>query len=96
MINYLSKQKHAMCQEICKPRHIPFKRFDAQLTDIKNYLPLFPDSSNSNNMVPEEINKILLHAFTNVWSNQSYLQGWGFDGNTYKETCDIFERMQGA
>ena len=45
-------------------------------------------------MEPEELNKILLHAVINSWARQSYIQGWDFEGRSYKETCDMFERME--
>ena len=44
----------------------------------------------------EELNNILLHAVTIAWANKSYLQGWYFELNTYKETCTMFERMEVA
>ena len=45
-------------------------------------------------MSPKELSEILLHAIPSVWSNKAYLQGWYFEGNSYKETCDIFKRMK--
>ena len=44
----------------------------------------------------EELNKILLRAVPNAWAKQSYLQGWYFELNTYRETCAIFERIEVA
>ena len=76
-----------------KPPDLPFKRFDARLTGLNNYLPIFPGSNASNNMSPEELNEIILQTVLNVWSKKSYLQGWGFEGKTYKGTCDMFECM---
>ena len=45
-------------------------------------------------MPPKELNKIYLHAVLNGWAKQAYLQGWDFEGKSYKETCEIFERME--
>ena len=42
-------------------------------------------------MAPEELNDILLHAITYGWTNQSYIQGWDFEGKIYKDTCKMFE-----
>ena len=64
-LNEISKYKRAMRREMCKPCHIIFKRFTAQLTEINNFIPLFPGSDASNNMPPEEFNEILLHEVTN-------------------------------
>ena len=70
------------------------KIFATQLTQLNNYLPLFPRSSISKKMAPEELNDILLRAILNAWAEQSYLQVWGFEGSTYKDTCEISERIE--
>ena len=44
----------------------------------------------------EELNEIIIHAVPNRWAKQSYLQGWDFELNTYRETCAIFECMEVA
>ena len=51
-INALSKKKRAMCHAMRKNRDIPFKRFTAPLTELNNYLLLFPGSSATNNTPP--------------------------------------------
>ena len=60
---------------------------------MNTYLPLFPGSSAFNKIPPKEVNKILLHTISNGWEKQAYIQGWGFEGKTYKETCEMFECM---
>ena len=45
-------------------------------------------------MDPEYLNQILLHAVPNSWVKQAYIQGWYFGGRSYKETCEMFERME--
>ena len=71
-----------------------FKRFAVQLMELNNYLPLLPGSRNAKKMAPEYLNNILLHAITNGWEKQLYLHGWYFKWKTYKDTCNIFERME--
>ena len=61
-INALSKQKRAMRCTMHKPCKFPFKHFSARITELKNYLPIFPGSSASKKMTAKELNKILLHA----------------------------------
>ena len=92
--NSLYKQKLLMRSAVYKPCCLPLKIFSSQLTDLNNYFPLLPGSSNANNMVLDKLNDILLHVVPNVWEKQSHLQGWYFEANTYKETCEIFERME--
>ena len=41
-IKSIFKQKRAMCHAMCKPRDLPLNLFTAQLTELNNYLPLFP------------------------------------------------------
>ena len=77
-----------------KPWDLPFKHFSARLTELNNYLPLFPGSGAANKIPPEEHNDILLHAVPNGWEKQVYLQGWDFEMKSYKDMCRIFERME--
>ena len=93
-INALSKQKRSMRRAMRKPWDISLKRFTTRLTELKNYLLLFPGSSADKKMPPEELNKILLHAVPNGWENQAYLQGWEFEMKSYKDTCELLERME--
>ena len=58
-----------------EPLDLPFKRFSAQLTELKNYLLLFPGSSASKKISPEELNGIPLHSVPNGWGKKVYLQG---------------------
>ena len=64
--------------------------------DIYSYLPIFLGLRNAKKMAPKEINKILLHAVPNGLEKQSYLQGWDFEGTSYKDTIYIFECMEVA
>ena len=79
---------------MCKPQILSFKRFAARLTEINNYLQLFPGPIEAKKMASEYLNKILLHAIPNFWLKQSDIQGWDFKGNTYNDTCEIFEWME--
>ena len=90
IIHALSNQKRAMLRARCKPRYLPFKRFAAWLIKLKTYLSLFPISSPSKNIPPEELNKIVLHNVPNRWKKKAYIQGWDFEGSSYKEACDMF------
>ena len=73
-----------------KPQDLQFKIFMERLTNLNNYLPLFPGSNAAKNMDPEAFNNILLHTVPNSWARQAYIQGWDFEGRSYKETCDMF------
>ena len=77
-----------------KPQDIQLKRSSAQLTELNNYLPRFPGSRNSKKMGLEELNEILLQSVPSSWARQAYIWGWDFKGRTYKDTCDMFERME--
>ena len=77
---------------IGKPRDIHFKCFATRLTELNNYLPLFPGYSAAKKMPPEDLNEILLHASLNGWENQSYLQGCDCEMKSYKATYKLSER----
>ena len=62
--------------------------------EINNYLPLFPGSSVSKKIAPEDLNDIILHTVPNMWAKQAYLQVWDLEGRTYKDTCEMFECME--
>ena len=64
------------------------------MMELKNGLSLLPGSRYVNKMETKELNKILLHAVTNEWAENSYLQALTFEVETYKETCKIFEHME--
>ena len=85
-----------MRRAIRKPQITTFKRFAERLTEMNNFLPLFPGSESSKKMEMEDLNDILLHAVPTGWAKQSYLQGWYFELNTYRETCAMLERMEVA
>ena len=71
-----------------------FKHFAAQPTGINNFLMLLPGSYTTKNMTTKELNDILFHTVTNGWERHSYLQGWGFEMKTYRETCAMFKQME--
>ena len=76
-----------------KPRDMSFKRFASQLTEINNFLMLFPGSEPTKTIPAEELNDKFLHAVSNSWAKQSYLQGWVFEMKSYRETCAMFVKM---
>ena len=45
-------------------------------------------------MDPEDLNNIILHAVPISWPRQAYIQVLDFEGRSYKETCNTFERME--
>ena len=65
-----------------------------QLTEINNFLLIFPGTSSPKKIPTEELNEILLHAVTNGWEKQSYLQVWYFEMETLCETCAMFEQIE--
>ena len=95
-INALNKQKRAMRRAIQKNWDILLNRFSERLTEMNNYLPQFPVSSAAKKMYPEELNEIILHVVPNSWAKKAYIQGWYFEGRSYKETWNIFEHMETA
>ena len=52
----LSNQKRAMRRAMRKPCSMPFNRFETRLTEINNFLPLFPGPDASKRTPPEELN----------------------------------------
>ena len=44
-------------------------------------------------MAPKKPNESLLQTTPNARAKQDYLQGWDFEGRSYKDKCDMFERM---
>ena len=92
----LSKKKGVIRHAMHKPCKILFKWFVTYLKELNNYLPLFPGSSASKNMLPKELNNIILHAVWDGWAKQVYLHGWNFEMKSYKATYDMFKKMEVA
>ena len=63
-----------MRRAMSKPRDMLFKRFTAQVTEINNFLPLFPGLDTAKIIPPEEPNEILLHAVNNGQDKKYHLQ----------------------
>ena len=93
-MNVISKHKRAIRRAMHKPQGMHFKRFTAKLTEINNFIHLFPGSDATKNIPSEELNEILLHVVPRGYVKQSYLQGWEFEMNTYRETCSMFDQMK--
>ena len=55
---------------------------------------MLPVSYESKKMNEVDLKNILLCAVLNGWAKKYYLQGWFFKIKTYKDTCDMFERME--
>ena len=83
-----------MRRAMCKLCDAPFKRFAARLTELNNYLPLFIGSSVYKKITHKDLNKILLHSVLNGGGKQTYLQGWDFEMQTYKVTCNMLKHME--
>ena len=71
-----------------------FKHFTERLTEINNFLNLFPGLDTTKKVTPEELNEILLHTVTNGWAKQDYLQGCDFEMKTFRETCTMFKQIE--
>ena len=65
-----------------------------QLIKINNLVTIFPGSDATKNMLPEELNEILLRMVPNGWAKQSHLQVWDFQMKMFIETCTMFEIME--
>ena len=70
-INSISNQKLAIRRAMRKPQSMTFKRFAERLTEMNNFLMLFPGSEASKKMEMEELNEILLDAVTKAFTKQS-------------------------
>ena len=77
-----------------KPWELHLKRFNAWLIELNNYLILFPTSRSPKKIPSKELNKIPLHDVPNRWATKACIQGWDFEGKSYKETYKIFEWME--
>ena len=64
-MNVIPKHKSAIRRAIRKPRKISLKQFTEQLTEINNFLTLFPIYDPTKKMTTKELNETLLHAVPN-------------------------------
>ena len=61
---------------------------------MKEYLASFLEVTLSDKIDVTELNYILLNGMRNIWSKQSYVQGFGCRSISFKEDINIFERME--
>ena len=64
--------------------------------ELNNYLPLFPGSSATSKIHPEELNEIILQAVLKGWAKQAYLQVWDFEMKSYKATFGLSKILEVA
>ena len=74
-LDAVAKKNCAINRAMQKPCTVSFKILPERLTYLNNYLPDFHGLENSKKMDKSKFNKIIPNANSNVWSNQSYLQG---------------------
>ena len=58
-LNLLSRQKRMMRFSISKLHSINTRRYTAQITELNDYLDIFPGSDNFNNMIESYLNNII-------------------------------------
>ena len=75
---------------ISKLHSINTRRYTAQITELNDYLDIFPGSENFNNMIESYLNNIMIHSMTNGWNKQSYLQVFEFE-LPFKKSVNMFE-----
>ena len=72
------------------------KRFAARMTELVNYLPLFPGSDGTKKMEEEELNMILLHVIPKGWTKQAYPKGWDFEGKNSREATKCLSKWRSS
>ena len=75
---------------ISKLHSINTRRYTAQITELNDYLDIFPGSENFNNMIESYLKNIMIHSMTNGWNKQSYLQVFEFE-LPFKKSVNMFE-----
>ena len=69
------------------------KRYAARLIYLNQYLA-FPVETMTDKIGVNELNEILLNSMPNRWSKQSYVQGFDWESISFKNSINMFERME--
>ena len=75
-VNFLSKQKCAMCHGMSKQCIIKVRRYINRFIDLNEYLASFSGAKFSHKIGLTELNEILLKIMPNICSKKAYVQGF--------------------
>ena len=93
-VNSLSKQKRAIHICMKKPYRLKVRRYTERLIDLDEYLAFFPGAIMTDKIGVTELNEILLNSMPNIWYNQAYVQGFDYEYISFKNSINMFERME--
>ena len=79
---------------IKKPRSLKVKFYVAHLLDLNEYLASFPEANMTDKFGVIELNDILLNRIPNSWYKQAYVKGFYWKYIYFKNTINMFERME--
>ena len=57
------------------------------------YVDSFPGATLADKINVTVFNDIILNIMPKIWSKQAYVQGFGWESISFKNTVNIFERM---
>ena len=83
-----------MRRGIKKLRSLNVRRYAAPLIDLNDYLASFPVATLTDKIEVTKLNEILLNSMPTIWSKQAFIQGFYFGSFTFKNSVNMFQRME--
>ena len=77
-----------------KPRGLKERQHAARLIDINKYLAVLPGEKASEKTCVTELNKMFSNIMSNIWINQTYVQGFEYESIYLKAEVKMFERTE--
>ena len=93
-MNFLSKQKCVMRSGMKKNLSLRVRRCVARLVDLNEYFASFPRANLADKIGVTELNEIILNSMPNIWSKQSYFQGFDCESIWFKKAVNMLECME--
>ena len=72
------------------------RRYATRLIDLNWYLASILGATLADKIDVTELNDIFLKSTPNSWSRQSYVRGFDWESILFKNTANMFERMETA
>jgi hypothetical protein len=92
----LQIQKRYMRRHMRKAPFMKMKDYMARVEELNNYLSMFPDYNNGDELHEDELLDIYEYGIPKTWSKQFLLQNWDPQHHTKQEFREFCERLETA
>ena len=92
--NTLYNKKRAMRHIMRNPRELKVRNYALRMVELIEYLAIFSDAQESEEIRETELNEIIFHTTPNGWISQCEMHGFYFEAVTFKKNINIFGNIE--